>query len=245
MKLRGILLDRDGTIVDLHAPFLRIAQQAAALFAEGDTGIEIALLRAAGCDAGSGRMGIGCVFAAGTCEDVIDVWAPLLPFHNATLLQARIEAIGERVMAEAEAIDQVLDAIGILKSSGLVLGIATNATAASTRASVARLGLGGSMSFIAGCDSGHGAKPGPGMATAFCASSGLKPEEVAIIGDTPHDIRTGRNAGLGLCVGVLSGAGTEADLSEADIVLPSLADMPAYLQSRASGKNNSQIGFCV
>ena len=83
------------------------------------------------------------------------------------------------------------------------------------------------------------------MATAFCAASRLKPEDVAIVGDTPHDIRTGRNAGLGLCIGVLSGAGSKADLREADVILSSLADVPAYLQEAAGGKNNSQIGFYV
>jgi len=231
--VRGLLLDRDGTIIDLHAPFLQIAREAAALFSGGDAALERALLGAAGYPEGGDRMGIGCLFAAGTHEEIIAAWGPFLPHHKAAFLAERIETIGEAAMAEAQAIDRVLEVIESLKDQGFILGIATNATVASAHASVARLGLGDAMSFIAGCDSGHGAKPGPGMAEAFCAAHRLRPEEVAIVGDTPHDIRTGRNARLGLCVGVLSGAGTAADLSEADVILPSLAEISRCLPGGA------------
>jgi phosphoglycolate phosphatase-like HAD superfamily hydrolase len=45
-------------------------------------------------------------------------------------------------------------------------------------------------------------------------------------------MQTGKNAGLGLCIGVLSGAGTKTDLIEAgaDAILPSLAEAVAFLR---------------
>ena len=57
--------------------------------------------------------------------------------------------------------------------------------------------------FRAGCDSGHGAKPEPGMGLAFAKAAGLDPADCAIIGDSIHDLEMGRRAGFGLRVGVL------------------------------------------
>jgi phosphoglycolate phosphatase len=232
LGIRGLLLDRDGTIVDLHAPFIRIARRAAAAFSDGDPSIETALLQACGFQTEADRMGIGCIFAAGTHEDVAAAWQPLLPRISTESLYERLESIGEQEMAGALPISGTLAAIQDFRLRGYSLGMATNATAFSAHASLDRLGLRESLGFVAGCDSGYGAKPEPGMALAFCAASGIEPGQAAIIGDTPHDMQTGKNAGLGLCIGVLSGAGTKTDLIEAgaDAILPSLAEAVAFLR---------------
>lgn len=231
MEVRGLLLDRDGTIIDLHAPFIRIAQRAAALFSQGDPFLEGALLKAAGFQPEARRMGVECAFAAGTNEDVIAVWRPLLPGICKADIQEHLAAIDAHEMADAQPIGNALETIKAFWKAGFALGMATNATTLSAHASVDRLGLGDAIGFVAGCDSGYGAKPEPGMALAFCTASGLRRDQVAIVGDTPHDMQTGRNAGLGLCIGVLSGAGTEADLIEAGahVVLGSLREVTRLL----------------
>lgn len=225
-------MDRDGTIIDLHTPFLRIARQSAARLAGNDRLLRAELLRAAGCAATSDRVDTSCVFAAGTIDDVTAVWGALLPHWSTVSLEKEIEAVSIIAMAEAPALRGAIQAIETLAMRGFILGIATNATDASARTTAERLGIERHLHFIAGCDSGFGAKPRPGMAQAFCAASGLRPDQVAIVGDTPHDIGTGRNAGLGHCIGVLSGAGSADDLAAADVVLPSLADLPAWLSAR-------------
>jgi phosphoglycolate phosphatase-like HAD superfamily hydrolase len=60
---------------------------------------------------------------------------------------------------------------------------------------------------------------------------GLMPAEALCIGDTPLDVRAGRAAGVA-AIGVLSGAGTEAQLRAAGAVavLASLADVPDFLE---------------
>ena len=52
---------------------------------------------------------------------------------------------------------------------------------------------------------------------------------IAKVGDTPRDMEEGRNAGCGLIIGVLSGAGTEDELvqSGAHIVVPDVAYITA------------------
>jgi len=52
-----------------------------------------------------------------------------------------------------------------------------------------------------------------------------------MVGDNRHDLDMARAGGCGLAVGVLSGTGTRASLASiADVVLDSVADLPAYLE---------------
>ena len=68
------------------------------------------------------------------------------------------------------------------------------------------------------------------MVQGFCKAVGQSPAATVMVGDTPHDLRMGRNAGAGLVVGVLTGAAGERDLQpHADIVLPGIKDLPAIL----------------
>jgi phosphoglycolate phosphatase len=64
------------------------------------------------------------------------------------------------------------------------------------------------------------------MALAFCEVAGLRPEEVAIVGDAVHDLEMGRRAGLGLKVGVTTGTSPRAELEpHADVVLEELGEL--------------------
>ena len=48
-----------------------------------------------------------------------------------------------------------------------------------------------------------------------------------VVGDNRHDIEMGRNAKVGLCVGVLTGTSTRNDLeSIADIILDDISTLP-------------------
>ena len=85
--------------------------------------------------------------------------------------------------------------------------------------------------FIAGYDSGHGLKPGPGMVLAFAAATGVAPQQVAMIGDSLHDLGAGRAAGAGLVVGVLTGPAEAHELApHADHVIGSIAELPGLLE---------------
>jgi len=113
------------------------------------------------------------------------------------------------------------------------LGIATNDSEASAQAHVELLNIRHLVDFVAGYDSVRYAKPAGDMVHAFCRVCSLEPAEVAVVGDNPHDIEMGRAAGAGLMVGVLTGNSGRSDFGElADVVLDSIADLPAYLDER-------------
>jgi phosphoglycolate phosphatase len=83
--------------------------------------------------------------------------------------------------------------------------------------------------FIAGSDSGFGAKPAPGMLLAFADHIGIDPGEIAMVGDSEHDLVAGRAAGMAT-VGVLTGvAGRQDLLPHADVVLPDIGYLADWL----------------
>ncbi len=70
------------------------------------------------------------------------------------------------------------------------------------------------------------------MVVAFCEQMQLKVETVVIVGDNRHDIEMGRNANVGLCVGVLTGTSTREDLETiADIVLDDISALPGLIHN--------------
>ena len=114
----------------------------------------------------------------------------------------------ERTLDESAGRDAVpivdLDALFAgLAARGFVLGVATMDGEATARAMLDRFGVLGQLSFLCGGDSGCGTKPGPGMVDAFLAATGLRANEVMVVGDTPHDMEMARAAGTAYRVGVL------------------------------------------
>ena len=74
-------------------------------------------------------------------------------------------------------------------------------------------------------------KPAPDAIYAFCDLTGLKPAQIAMVGDNRHDLVMARAGGAGLAIAVLSGTGTRETLTPmADVVLDSIADLPAWLE---------------
>ena len=68
---------------------------------------------------------------------------------------------------------------------------------------------------------------------AFSDLTGLKPAEIAMVGDNRHDLEMAKAGGAGLAVGVLSGTGTRESLAPlADVVLDSIVELPGYLNGR-------------
>ncbi len=57
---------------------------------------------------------------------------------------------------------------------------------------------------------------------------GLAPSQVVMVGDTSLDIRSAKAAGA-QAVGVLCGLGMLGDLTQADLILATTADLAAHL----------------
>ncbi|MFU8883561.1 MAG: HAD family hydrolase, partial [Rhodobacterales bacterium] len=107
----------------------------------------------------------------------------------------------------------------------------TNDTEAGALAHLGAAGVLAHFDFVAGFDSGHGAKPDPDPLLAFCARTGLTPARVVMVGDSRHDLIAGRRAGM-QTLGVLTGTALTADLAPlADAVLPDIGHIPAWIDT--------------
>jgi phosphoglycolate phosphatase len=68
------------------------------------------------------------------------------------------------------------------------------------------------------------------MVHAFCRAVDLPEKEIAVVGDTPHDMHMARAAGAGLAIGVLTGVSPREILADyADRVLNSIAELEGLL----------------
>ena len=239
MTIRGVLLDKDGTILDYWRTWVPINREAALFAAGGDARLAAELLALGGHDPASNVVTPGTVLAAGTHDEIAGAFASGLGHRTPPDLAAGIERIFREGGAKYSVlIDGAEAALDRLAAMGLVLGVATNDSAGGLQASLGRHpGLLERFAFLCGCDSGFGAKPEPGMVEAFCRHTGLSPTETAMVGDAAHDLEMGRRANVGLKVGVLGGTSVRGDLEPyADIILDSVAALPGWLAAAGLGK---------
>lgn len=230
MNIEGILFDKDGTLLDYHGTWMPLNRRAALAAAGNDPLLAERLLVASGYDPVSGTCLPDSVIIAGSNDDLGACWAEVIGGDAAELTQ-RLSQIFEAGSGEtAVAVEGLAGTLESLIGQGLALGVATNDSEEGAHNSLAPFAVLDHFEFIAGYDSGHGAKPGPGMVQGFCRALGLDPAAVAVVGDSRHDMEMGRRGGAGLLVGVLTGSGGHDDLApHAHHVLDSIVGLEALL----------------
>lgn len=230
--LKAILFDKDGTLIDFQKSWGPAMARVIADFAQGDAALAERLAAAILFEPATARFPDASPFVAGTTQDFAAQWAQLLHRPAAGFASEIDAALGRAVLATLAPIGDLRALFDALRARGLKLGLATNDADAPARAQMAALGLADRLDFIAGYDSGFGAKPAPGMALAFARAVGVAPGEVGLVGDSRHDLETARAAGA-VAIGVLSGPASRASLEPlADYLLPDISALPTFLSAR-------------
>ncbi len=232
-RIKGVLFDKDGTLIDFHATWIPAYQQAAAHLcdAAGNDDCRESLLVAGGYNPATGRCAPESPLACGSTGEIARLWSARLGLGDPFEVVRELE----RTFAEFAAtrpipVTDLTALFGRLKDKQMVLGVATMDSEKLASITLTQLQVRHYMSFVCGYDSGFGVKPEPGMVEAFCAHAELEPESVALVGDTPHDLNMGRAAGVGLVVGVLTGASPPDSLHGlADHVLPDISHLEDVL----------------
>lgn len=224
----GVIFDKDGTLFDFRASWGAWAARLLGILSEENAIPAERLGAAIGYDPASGRFDPGSVVIAGTPDEIARDLALALPGVGADELESRINRLAEGApMLPAVDLGAVL---GDLRSRGLRIGLATNDVEDAARAHLAAHGIIGLFDYIAGYDSGHGPKPGPGMCLAFARQTGIDPGRVVMVGDSAHDLEAGRRAGM-RTVAVLTGVAGAADLAPlADAVLPDIGHLAGWIE---------------
>ena len=232
MKYRGIVFDKDGTLLDFNKTWLPIYLHAALEFAAGDRQLADRLLTQHGFAAAQNRFIGGSLLAAGNNRQIAEAWA--IQIGKADQVEAISQRLNEIFLelgsAHATAVDGLSDTLARLKQDGHKLGVATADSHQGIINTLQAFDVLQQFDFLAGYDSGHGVKPEAGLVLAFCAAMELAVETVVVVGDNRHDIEMGRNAGAGLCIGVLTGSSTRGDLEDiADMVFDDISALPGIL----------------
>lgn len=238
--IKGILFDKDGTLLDFNRtwlpPYRRAAEYLHARF--GRRADPDRLLACGGFIAESEKWLPDSTLASGSNREIIDLWVGAIGQPVDSADRRALEAIFELSDgAHVPAVDDMKSLFAELRGGGFTLGLATMDTEDNARRLLRVVGAEALFDFVCGADSGHGVKPEPGMALAFCRACGLRGDQVVMVGDSPKDLNMGRNADLALTVGVLTGAHEAADLAPcADLVLESIVGLKAAL-----GENRGDV----
>jgi phosphoglycolate phosphatase len=225
--IRGLLFDKDGTLFDFQASWGVWARDVLDELAGSDSALAARLASAMRFDPGRARFHPDSAVIAGTGDEVAALLAPHLPGWPGGV-EALARWLGERAaqapMVEAVPLVPLLSTLG---SAGFRLGVATNDYESVARAHLAAQAA--LFDFVAGADSGHGAKPEPGMLLAFAAQCGLEPRQVLMVGDSRHDLVAGRAAGMPT-LAVLTGVADSDELAPfADAICPDIGHLPRLL----------------
>jgi len=224
-EIRAILFDKDGTLFDFQATWGAWAASLLVELSAGQPALAAKMAQAIAFDLDRGRFLPQSPVIAGTGREVAELLAPFVADQSVDALEGQIARAAKTApLAPAAPLRPLLTT---LRDRGLCLGVATNDFEGVAREHVADvLDL---FDFIAGFDSGYGAKPEPGMLLAFARQCNLKPENILMVGDSLHDLMAGRAAGMAT-LGVLTGVASAADLAGfADTILPDISHIPQML----------------
>jgi phosphoglycolate phosphatase len=228
--IRGLLFDKDGTLVDYAASWAPVNRRAALIAADGDPDLAERLMILAGGDPATGLAAADSVLAAGTAAEIAATWAAGGSLLGAGRLTRDLDALFQSAATSMVPVTDVAALFRRLKARGLRLGIASSDSELAIRATASHFGILESLDYIAGYDSGFGVKPEPGMVEGFCRATGLAAAAIAMIGDNSHDMAMGRAAGAGLTIGVLTGTGSAGSLAPlCDLCLSGIADLEQAL----------------
>ncbi|MEO1239084.1 MAG: HAD family hydrolase [Pseudomonadota bacterium] len=227
--IEALIFDKDGTLTDFTATWGAGARAIFEALVGDDTERKRALGAAIGFHWDTGTFVPGSVGVTGPETAVLDSLAPLLPELSRDALEV-IYFGASREVVQRPVLD-LAPFFSKLAMKGYRLGVVTNDAEAPARAHMEDYGVLAHLDFLAGFDSGHGAKPDPGPLLAFAAQTGVAPGKTLMIGDSHFDLQAARAAGMG-AIGVLTGAATVDELAPlADVVLPDIGHLPKWLAS--------------
>ena len=209
MPIRGLLFDFDGLLVDTERSSLASWQE---LYREH--GQELPLDR-----------WVTIVGTVGGFDPYAHLEELAGPLERDVVLARR----GERELALADVEELrpgVLDYLEQAEQRGLATAIVSSAPRWWIDRHLVRLERARHFDAIVTADGDRErAKPRPTLYLEALDRLGLGPDEAVALEDSPNGIRAAKAAGL-YCVAVPNGVTAELALDDADLVVPSLADLP-------------------
>ncbi len=227
--IQGLIFDKDGTLFDFRATWSAWARRFLTELSAGSDALAARLGQAVGFNIEDGTFLRDSPIIAGTPAEISMHLLEHVPGVDRATLVARMNAVStETLQVSAVPLRPLFEEFA---ARGLKLGLATNDAEEPASAHLRQAGIAPFFQFVSGFDSGYGAKPDPGPLLAFARLQGLLPGNVAMVGDSLHDLVAGRAAGM-RTVAVLTGIAGAEELSPfADAVLPDIGHLPDWIDS--------------
>ena len=226
-KVDGLLFDKDGTLFDFHTTWSSFGNAVIRDLAGDDPALLDRLAARLEFDLLRQEFAPTSIFIADSSTNIAKALADEVKDRAA-------EDLENYLMMSAAGVPQT-PAIPLtpfltdMAAHKLILGVVTNDNEYAAREHLKSVGVDGHFDFVAGCDSGFGAKPDPGPLLAFSTATGLVPSRVAMVGDSTHDLIAGRAAGM-QTIGVLTGLATADHLMPyADVIFPDIGHIRGWL----------------
>ena len=232
MNIRGVIFDKDGTLFDFQSTWGIWTAQVLARIAGSDEALLQQLAEALGYDTQTRRVQPGSVIVAATPMDIAAVVKDCIPALSQT-------QICDWLNEEAKTAPQVLVTdlhrlTAELRRINLGLCVMTNDAEAPARAHLASVQASDLFDFVIGSDSGFGAKPQAAPLLALADKMEIPAAACVMVGDSTHDLRAGRAAGM-RAVAVLTGLAEADELAPlADALLPDVSHLPAWISAQNS-----------
>lgn len=121
----------------------------------------------------------------------------------------RGEVFMEQYMPQVRAFPQVRALVERCRASGLKVVVATSAPDEQVGSLLERAGVRDLIEEATSADDAEDSKPAPDIVQAAVRRSGLEPENLVMLGDTPYDVAAARSAGVSIIA--LRCGGWEAD----------------------------------
>lgn len=233
--IRALLFDKDGTLVDFDRTWGPAAGSVMRELANGNLDRLAALHDVSAYLPEEARFLPTSPLVAGSSGDYGPLWASALRCEPGPAFLARIDFLFAREgLRHLTPIGNPFQTLSRLAATGLALAMVTNDAEENARQQCAALGIAPFFYRVLGYDSGHGAKPHPGMIHAAAAAKALRPADVAVVGDTIHDHDAARAAGA-LFILVRSGPAPSDQLARhADLVIDTIDQLPTLFAAARS-----------
>ena len=228
MAFKGLLFDKDGTLFHFQESWGEWMRQIINELTTDSTRDRKMMAKALGFDLNQKTFLKESVFIAGAAGEFLSIIEPYSRRLKGNRLREFITSKSVKlIQVPVTNLPQLFDQ---LKSQNIFLGIVTNDCEEPAKSQLESAKILDYFDFVVGCDSGYGAKPEPGQLIEFLNIFDLKSYEVAMIGDSTHDLMAAQKAKI-YSVGVLTGVAEKEELMpHADKILDSIEELPSWLR---------------
>ncbi|KAA0742798.1 HAD family hydrolase [Bacillus sp. AY3-1] len=233
-KVKAILFDKDGTLMDFHSIWIKVAEELVAeciKLYQLPQSMQQALLKEIGVD--GAFVHPRSAIAAGTSLDVAKGLCKYITSSKEEEMHEWVSGKLFSLMYEHRSyMKMTADLPRILqglKDRGFILGVVTADDFAPTELFLKQYQLESFFDYVVASDTFPAQKPDKRIVESFCEKFHLEACEVAVVGDTPTDLYLARNGGNCYAIGVLSGTGDRQTLEPlADLVVQSVGEFISH-----------------